>query len=291
MRCPKCGKENPAEANFCMACSTELVLPAEEAPLSLISSSSGFVGRQREMGELRTLLEEAITGRGRIVMLVGEPGIGKSRTAQELAYHAELLGARVLWGWCFEEDGAPPYWPWVQPIKSYVKESDQGQLQSQMGSGGAAVIAEVVPEIRDYILGLELPPIVDSPEQARFRLFDAVATFLENAAVESPIVLVLDDLHWADTSSLLMLQFVARQISDSRLLIVGCYRDVELSRQSPLTESLWALTRLDAFRSQGGVFSSSSSRVRNHIEPKCQPKELSCLEKGYVSAATVMQGE
>ena len=79
-----------------------------------------FVGRQREMAELTAALDHALFGHGQLVMLVGEPGIGKTRTAQELASQAAARGAQVLWGWCYEEEGAPPYWPWVQPIRLYV---------------------------------------------------------------------------------------------------------------------------------------------------------------------------
>ena len=81
------------------------------------------MGRQREMGELKAALEDAIAGRGRLMMLAGEPGIGKTRTAQELAYDAEARGAKVLWCWCYELEGAPPYWPWIQPLRSYIQES------------------------------------------------------------------------------------------------------------------------------------------------------------------------
>ena len=80
------------------------------------------MGRQREMGELKARLEDALSGRGRLVMLVGEPGIGKTRTAQEWVTSAGLRGAQVLWGRSYEEQGVPPYWPWVQAIRSYVRE-------------------------------------------------------------------------------------------------------------------------------------------------------------------------
>ena len=80
--------------------------------------SDVFVGREREMAELRSTLGNAIAGHGRLVMLAGEPGIGKTRTAQELASYAQQKGATVLWGRCYEREGAPPYWPWVQPIQS-----------------------------------------------------------------------------------------------------------------------------------------------------------------------------
>ncbi len=87
-------------------------------------ASSTFVGRDREMGELNKALEEALAGQGRLVMLVGEPGIGKTRLAQELASRAESRGVRVFWGRCYEDEGAPPYWPWVQPIRAYVQQAD-----------------------------------------------------------------------------------------------------------------------------------------------------------------------
>ena len=81
-----------------------------------------FVGRRREMAELTSTLEEALSGQGRLVMLVGEPGIGKTRTTQELASYAESRGAQVFWGRCYEDEGAPPYWPWVQTMRSYVNK-------------------------------------------------------------------------------------------------------------------------------------------------------------------------
>jgi predicted ATPase len=85
------------------------------------SMGGAFVGRQREMGKLKAVLEDALSGQGRIVMPVGEPGIGKTRTAQELASYAKSRGTQVLWGWCYEEEGTPAYWPWVYPIQSYVQ--------------------------------------------------------------------------------------------------------------------------------------------------------------------------
>jgi eukaryotic-like serine/threonine-protein kinase len=152
-----------------------------------------FIGRQREMGKLKGALEDALSGRGQLFMLVGEPGIGKTRIAQKLVAQAETRGAQVLWGWCYEEEGAPPFWPWLQPIRSYIQQQDPEQLQSEMGPG-AADIAEVVFEVRDKLPSLEPPPALQ-PEQARFRLFDSITTFLKNAAQSQPLMLVLDDLH------------------------------------------------------------------------------------------------
>ncbi|MCH8801486.1 MAG: serine/threonine-protein kinase PknK, partial [Chloroflexi bacterium] len=171
-----------------------------DEPHALDSLAGGvFVGRQREMGELKAALEDALSGRGRLVMLVGEPGIGKTRTALELATYAGLRQAQVLWGRCYEGEGAPPYWPWVQAIRSYVRDVDPEQLRSEMGAG-AADIAEVVSDVREQLPGLQAPPQLE-PEQARFRLFDSITAFLKSAGRRKPLVLVLDDLHWADHPS------------------------------------------------------------------------------------------
>jgi len=254
--------ERPESASDVLAALEGIDL-AEEIPLSppLLKGDTGgfneahaldslaggvFVGRQWEMGELKACLEDALSGRGRLVTLVGEPGIGKTRTAQELATYAGLRGAQVLWGRSYEEQGVPPYWPWVQAIRSYVRERDPEQLRSEMGAG-AADIAEVVSDVRERLPELQPPPQLE-PDQARFRLFDSIAAFLKTASQRQPLVLVLDDLHWADQPSLLLLQFVARELGGARLLLIGTYRDVELSRQHPLAETLGELTRERLFQ-------------------------------------------
>ena len=213
--------------------------------MNLATGPGIFVGRQREMGELRAALEESKAGRGALVMLVGEPGIGKTRTAQELASYAVTGGSQVWWGWCYEEEGAPPYWPWVEPIRSYVQSRNPEQIGSEMGPGAA----DIASEIRRKLPDLETPPPL-APEQARFRLFDSITNFLKNASQSQPLLLVLDDLHWADQPSLLLLQFLARQLADSSILVVGCYRDVELSRRHPLSDALAQLSRQQGFQRQ-----------------------------------------
>ncbi len=230
-----------------LATSVEQPAVAVDEAHALDSLAGGvFVGRQREMGELKAALEDSLSGRGRLVTLVGEPGIGKTRTALELATYAGLRQAQVLWGRCYEGEGAPPYWPWVQAIRSYVRDVDPEQLRSEMGAG-AADIAEVVSDVREQLPGLPAPPQLE-PEQARFRLFDSITAFLKSAARRKPLVLVLDDLHWADHPSLLLLEFVARELAGARVLIVGTYRDVELSRQHPLSHTLGELNRERLFQ-------------------------------------------
>ena len=198
------------------------------------------------MGEFTAALEDAMSGQGRLVMLVGEPGIGKSRAAQEIGAYAELRGSRVLWGRCYEEQGTPAYWPWIQAIRTYVREQDAESIRAAMGPG-ASDIAAIVPELRDKLPDLEPPPDLE-PEQARFRLFDSITTFFRNSARTQPLVIILDDLHWADPASLLLLEFVAREMADCQLLMVGTYRDVELSRSHPLSETLGGLARERLFQ-------------------------------------------
>ncbi len=216
------------------------VAPEHSNPLDRLAAGI-FVGREHEVEMLRAGLDQVLAGRGRVLMLVGEPGIGKTRTAEELVTYARLRGGAVLWGRCYEGEGAPAYWPWVQIIRASSVERDPTKLRSWMGPG-AADIAAVVPELREILPDLPEPPKLEA-EAARFRLFDSITTFLKNVSNEHPLVLVLDDLHWADESSLLLLQFLVREIHQSRLLVLGTYRDVELKRGHPLSETLAILAR------------------------------------------------
>ncbi len=211
-----------------------------------------FVGRQREMDQLRASLDDAVSGNARIVALSGEPGIGKTRLAQEIALIASDSKAQVLWGRCYEGQGAPPYWPWVQIIRDYVRERDAVQLRSETGAG-AASIAEIVPELgeklSDYSAGSGQPlkpPSLDSPEANRFRLFDSITTFLKNASQSQPLMLVLEDLHWADRPSLLLLEFLAHEMSASRILVVGTLRHTE--SEHALSQTIGELARESYFQ-------------------------------------------
>ena len=168
-----------------------------------------FVGRQREMADLKAALEDSLAGHGRLVMLVGEPGIGKTRTAQELVALATKRGALALWGRIREEQGAPAYWPWVQMLRTYVGQQSPQDLHSLLGSG-ASEIARIVPEVNEKLPDAPAAPRLDDPGTARFRLFESIATFLKNATRRQPLVLVLDNLHWADSFSLQFLEFWPR---------------------------------------------------------------------------------
>lgn len=236
--------------------------PAEENPLEALAGRV-FVGREAELEQLRGAAEEALTGRGRLVLISGEPGIGKTRTAEELATYAQLRDATVLWGRGHEDEGAPAYWPWVQVIRAYVREADPVALAWEMGSG-AADIARVVPEVAERVGEVSGPAEADD-EAARFRLFDSVSAFLSSASTSRPLVVVLDDLHWADEPSLLLLQFLVRALGESRLLLIGTYRDVELGRHHPLSRVLGELSGT-AGASRVGLHGLSEEDARRYIE-------------------------
>src|SRR5207237_3505222 len=152
--------------------SLDLVGDSERAGEAVETRSGVFVGREAELQALLGGLEEAFAGRGCLFMLAGEAGIGKTRLADELSSRGRKRGAVVLWGRCWEAAGAPPYWPWVQALGSYVRERDAEQLRLRLGAGSVE-IAQILPELIAARLETSLPPAPD-PEVARFRLFQAV---------------------------------------------------------------------------------------------------------------------
>jgi tetratricopeptide (TPR) repeat protein len=205
------------------------------------TARTAFVGRDAELGRLVAALDDAVAGHGRLFLIAGEPGIGKSRLAEELVAHARARGARVLVGRSWEAGGAPAYWPWVQSLRGYLRDAPPDVLQPEL-TAGLAELAEMLPELRRRFPDLPEPG-PQSSDGARFRLFEAATSVLLSATRERPVVLVLDDLHAADEPSLLLLRFVAREIAASRLLLVCAYRDVDPALRDPLGTALAELVR------------------------------------------------
>jgi DNA-binding SARP family transcriptional activator len=216
-----------------------LDLAAVEPPRD--TSRGPLVGREHELQELIAALDDAFAGRGRLVLLVGEPGIGKSRLADELIGRARARAARVLIGRCWEAGGAPAYWPWVQSLRGLIRDGPS-EVRAQLGAG-AIEIAQLLPELRDVFPDLAQPATTPEPDVARFRLFEAVSAYLGGVARDRPLVVVLDDLHAADEPSLLLLRFLSRHLGDSRFLLVGTYRDVDPTVRDPLAATLAELAR------------------------------------------------
>lgn len=187
-----------------------------------------FVGRSDELATIGTRITDAAAGHGSFLALVGEPGIGKTRTVEEALAAAALPDDRVLWGRCPEHEGAPAYWPWVQALRGYVEDADPAFLRSALGPA-AGDLARLIPAIRERLPEV-VPSVVADHEQSRFQLFDGIATFLRRASDPAPLVLVIDDLHWADEGSMMLLGFVAPEARRSRLLLLATYREQEMRR-------------------------------------------------------------
>ena len=201
MQCTRCTRHCLADARFCDRCGAALDALAAAAVADEPPNNDRFVGRQRELAVLDALLTRALAAAGGTAALAGDPGIGKTHTAERLAEHALARGMTVFWGRCNEEPGAPAYWPWQQMVQAWLAGADNHTVQ-RVAAREATALAEIVPEILERVPGCEpVPPTIDAA-QARFRLFDAVASFWKRAAAEAPLLLVFDNLHWADASSL-----------------------------------------------------------------------------------------
>ncbi len=180
---------------------------AADNPLDALAAGL-FVGRDAEFEELRTVGERALAGRGGAGMIEGEPGIGKTRLAEELITYARVRGALVLASACHEADATPSYWPFAQAIRTYIRDADPVGLAWQLGSDGPE-IARLLPELREIVPSVSEPAPLRGDE-SRFRFYDAVAGFLIGISRSRPLVLVFDDLHWADTSSIELLRYLTR---------------------------------------------------------------------------------
>ncbi|HWW53946.1 MAG TPA: BTAD domain-containing putative transcriptional regulator, partial [Acidimicrobiales bacterium] len=201
---------------------------------------AAFVGREREIGELEAAWRRAQQGRREVVLVAGEPGIGKTTLAVHLAHVAWQAGAVVLFGRC-DEESIVPFQPFVESVSQYVDSTPPDHLRAQLGAQ-AADLALLLPGI-----ARQLPELVGiagtGAETERYRIFEAIAGLFATIGNESPIVLLLDDLHWADRPTLQLLQHLIRRGADLPLLIVGTYRDTDLVRTHPMAETLVDLRR------------------------------------------------
>jgi DNA-binding SARP family transcriptional activator len=202
-------------------------------------ASSRYFGRVDEMSRLLGHLEEATAGRGGVILLAGEPGIGKTHALQELITLARIRSAVVLVGRCVEGAWVPPYRPFAEAIAGYGETVDPERLRDDLGSGGSALV-RIAPLLSELLPDLSPPPDLQ-PDEERFRLLDAAAQFFTAVSAHATVLLVLEDLHWADASSAMMLRHIARNCGRSRLLIAGAYRTTEAVKQDPLGDVLGAM--------------------------------------------------
>jgi DNA-binding CsgD family transcriptional regulator/tetratricopeptide (TPR) repeat protein len=193
--------------------------------LPRVPLSAPIIGRQRELTLVMSHYEAAKEGQAHVVLLTGEPGIGKTRLLDEVALRAAQDGAVALRGNASEAEGMPPFLPFLEALGRYIRFTPQDQLRTQIATLPQS-LAGLLPELAVYLHDLRTtPPLL--PEQARFRLYEAIGTFLEAISASNAAVLILDNLHWADTASLDLLCHLAHYQSHARLLILGAYREGE----------------------------------------------------------------
>ncbi|MDT5023078.1 MAG: hypothetical protein QOI33_3602, partial [Mycobacterium sp.] len=213
--------------------------PIERPALPAVLIGTGpFVGRGNELERLYAAWETALGGGARAALIAGEPGVGKTRLAGEWSRQAYEHGAVVLYGRCDEDLGAP-YQPFAESLRSLVPCVGTSRLR---GLRGVEALLSLVPGLIDVVPDLATPTRAD-PETERYALFDAVVALLEMASKEVPVVLVLDDLHWAAKSTLLLLRHLLRFGENARVQVVGTYRSTDLDRSHPLAAMLADLHR------------------------------------------------
>lgn len=241
MTCQRCGRVHLHAGAPCPACGAPPMAGTMAPP-----ATEPFVGRRRELQLLHDALGAALAGCGRVVVLSGEAGIGKTRLAQEVATLALRRGMLALWGRCLEEPGAPPFLPWTRAMQACLRACRDERLPALLGREAAAAI-EIAPEIAERLPPGTAVPMIGEGDQARFRLFAAVAHFWRQVAALRPLLLIFDNLHWADASSLRLLNFIAQDIGENRMLLLGSYREEALSRQHPLAATLAELLNTPQF--------------------------------------------
>ena len=245
-------------------------------PENLSPATKTFVGRERELAELAASLGGAREGHGSFALVSGEAGIGKTRLADAVAERAIAHGFRVLWGRSWESAGAAPFWPWVQILRTWVREAADGALAG-CPTEALGHVAELVPEIRQGTSAPEQPRRSTDSEEARFALFDAVSTLLAHAARERPLLVILDDVHWADLSSLVLLEFFAQSLPGLPVLVLATYRDPQAGETELDSGMLARLVRLGSHSALRGL---SEPEVGRFVEAAGGAKPL----ESFVSA-------
>ena len=216
-------------------------VPEAQAAAPSTVERTQFVGREAERVEARRLLDQAVAGQGSLLLLGGEPGVGKTRLAEEVLAEGRQRGCLALTGRCYETEGTPPFIPWVEIVQQSMRVVPAAAFREALGEA-APEVAKLVPELRQKFADIPLP-IELPPEQQRRFLFSNFLEFVERGARVTPHVMLLDDLHWADDSTLLLFQHVAQHAWEIPLLIVGTYRDVDLEVARPFAKVLEGFTR------------------------------------------------
>lgn len=226
-----------SDPSFDVNTSTEFLGPLFDA-----REKSGFEGREVEMSHLRELIEGALAGHGAIVLVGGGPGVGKTRLAIEAGSYASRRSCGFLIGRCYERAEPRPYLPFEEIIEMGLREAPTREAFRSVIGENFAELAQIAPRLRrvfpNFRARMEWPP-----EEARGYLFQSVAESFALVAHHVPLFLLLDDLHWADETSLQLLVHLAHRITRIPIVIVATYRDTELERNADLVRTLEELHR------------------------------------------------
>lgn len=205
------------------------------------TATPAMFGRDTERRLFAEAIDDLLRGRSRLVLVGGEAGIGKTRLADEAAELARSREACVLWGSCWENEGAPPLWPWRRIVAALASKLTPSQLREDLGHD-AGVLASAFPEL-DPGSRAAVPTSPPSSAEVRFGLFEALASFFARVSRRFPLMLVLDDLHWADADSLLLLRVLAREGETARCLIVATWRIADAESRPDTRRAISALAR------------------------------------------------
>ncbi len=216
----------------------------EELPLLDRIARGRLVGRHTEINQLRDLWRRAQQNSGHLALISGEPGVGKTRLANELIVYAQLSGAVILRGGCYEYEAATPYLAFAEALRDWAGLQTATELKDWLGST-AYELAKLAPEIELKLGPIPLNPPLP-PNEERLRLFDHIARFMQKVAAERGLLLFIDDLHWADHGTIALLHYVMRRLRTERIMVLACYREIELDRAHPLAAALveWNRERL-----------------------------------------------
>jgi predicted ATPase/class 3 adenylate cyclase len=217
--------------NHTSAAARTSTVPAPLAPL---------VDRNAERAMLHQLIGATLGGHGRLALVAGEPGVGKSRLAAEIGDEAQARGMRMLIGHCVQMSGAPPYLPYVEIIEQAISNPRSPLALREALGDVAAEIARIAPALRRVFP--DIPPPIELPaELARRYVWNSLSEFLGRAAQGQPLLLVLEDLHWADDSTLLLTEYLTPLLPEMPVLVLGTYRDIEVDLQHPLARVIGQL--------------------------------------------------
>ena len=218
--------------------------------MQVVATRPRIVGREREIDALESALNSARNGNGRAVGIFGEPGIGKTVLVSLTSELAERQGFKVIRGYCREHSGAPAYWPWIELIRGLLSGRSDDEANHLLGEN-IGWLAQISPDAARFSSSAESSEMnrsASSPEEFRFQLFDALLRTLRRASEAEPLLLIIEDIHWSDESSLYLLELLASSVGDSPIAFIFTSRDFEMAdNPTALARTIGELVRWDVF--------------------------------------------